>query len=55
MSKNEEKLLLKFMKTLDVNSRLVIPVEVRKMFGKDYYIEVYKDYAKLIPINKKEK
>lgn len=51
---SEEKLLLKFMKTLDINNRLVIPVEIRKMFGKDYYLEVYKDYVKLIPIKKKE-
>lgn len=50
----EKKLLLKFYKVVDILGRIVIPAQVRKKFGDEYYLEVYEDYVKLIPAKKKE-
>lgn len=49
-----EELILRYMKKLDEMGRITVPAEMRKVFGEEYYVELYEDYIKLIPI-KKEK
>lgn len=36
-------------------NRIIIPKVFIDNWGRDYYLEVYKDYIKLVPINKKVK
>lgn len=50
-----EKPIMRIMKHCDkTTNKMIIPKAIIQQWGNDYYLEVYKDYFKLIPI-KKEK
>lgn len=49
---DKEEIILRLMKHVDVNNRVVIPDNVVKTLGKDYYMEIYNDKIILIPIKK---
>lgn len=50
----EEEILLKVTRRADIQNRFQLPKHLIEKFGRDYYLIVYKDYFKIVPI-KKEK
>ena len=51
-----DKFLVRFMKNADrTRNRIIIPQFFINKFGYSYYMEVYEDYIKLIPIKKNKK
>jgi len=49
---SKEDIILRIMKHVDTNNRLVIPDNVVKSLGRDYYMEIYADKIIMIPIKK---
>ena len=48
-----EEMLIRLKKNTENNTnKMRIPKEVVEKFGKNYYMEIYKDHIKLIPIRK---
>lgn len=48
-----EEMLIRLKKNTESNTnKMRIPKEVVEKFGKNYYMEIYKDHIKLIPIRK---
>ena len=56
---DKEKIVKRFFKLADpIQNRIIIPKFFIEKNGRDFYMEVYENYIKLIPIekfNKKEK
>ena len=49
-----ERLIVKLIKRAEKSkNKIVIPKEVIDRLGRDYFLEVYEDYMKLVPIKKK--
>lgn len=49
---SKEDIILRIMKHTDNNNRIVVPDNVVKTLGRDYYMEIYADKIILIPIKK---
>jgi len=50
-----KELIRRFYKKAEIDkNRIIIPIEAIRMFGKEYYLDLYEDKMILIPI-KKEK
>lgn len=50
-----ENMLIRLQKNTEKNTnKMRIPKEVVEKFGRNYYMEIYKDHIKLIPIKKGE-
>ena len=45
-------MIVRFMKRVDKACKMFIPKIATDMFGLDYYMEIYEDHIKLIPIKK---
>lgn len=51
----ENKPILIYHKTTErVTRKMIIPKKAVEKFGNEYYMELYEDYIKLVPIKKKE-
>lgn len=50
-----EDMILKLQKNVEKNTnRIRLPQQFVDTFGNQYYMEVYKDYIKIVPIKKGE-
>ena len=50
-----EQPILRFYKNIKkTQNKVVVPIECVRQFGTEYYLEVYKDHIKLVPIKKGE-
>ena len=51
----KDELIMKLLRRVDIQNRLQIPKNLILIYGRDYFVEVYKDKIVLIPKKDEEK
>lgn len=47
-------MIIRYFKKVDSNNKIFIPTIITKNFGKEFYLEIYKDKIVLVPVKKGE-